>query len=358
MLRTALASVMLTGCLVAGPALAAGQKIAVVVPQDGPFTLIGKQVLDGATFAAAGHDTEIVPVAESCEAGGDANLATSIISAGATAAIGFLCTESLEATLPALGEAGIPAITLSVRSDILMEDALKKGWPLFRLAPSARAEAEKIAEVITERWKSVSFALIDDGTIHGRELVEAVRLKLEAIGMKPVFTDTYRPAQEQQISLVRRLSKTGATHVLVGGDRNDVSVMARDAAAERIGLTIMGGDALDAANQPVPLADGVLAVTLPPYEASGEGRTVADEMLKAGLVAEGYVLPAHAAVSVIEKAGEAGEPLKDALLKGPFRTVLGAISFNATHELSQNPYQLLEWRGNGFVPAPPRTETE
>ena len=38
-----------------------------------------------------------------------------------------------------LAEANVPAVTLSVRSGILMEDALKKGWPLFRLALSCSA---------------------------------------------------------------------------------------------------------------------------------------------------------------------------------------------------------------------------
>ncbi|HWT57862.1 MAG TPA: ABC transporter substrate-binding protein, partial [Rhizobium sp.] len=33
-----------------------------------------------------------------------------------------------------------------------------------------------------------------------------------------------------------------------------------------------------------------------------------------------------------------------------FQTPVGAIAFTAAHELAQNPYRLLEWRGNGFFP--------
>jgi hypothetical protein len=71
-----------------------------------------------------------------------------------------------------------------------------------------------------------------------------------------------RPGQEQQLALVRRLQKAGATHVFIGGDRNDVAIIARDAAAEKIPLTILAGDAMQAADEPVPLRNGVLAVAL------------------------------------------------------------------------------------------------
>src|SRR5690606_29111821 len=109
------------------------------------------------------------------------------------AAIGFLCADSLDGGLPALAEAKVPAITLSVRSTILMEDALKKGWPLFRLAPSTTAEREMIVKAIFERWKDKPFALLDDGTIMSREMIDNVRQALEQKGMKPAFIDNFRP---------------------------------------------------------------------------------------------------------------------------------------------------------------------
>src|SRR3546814_9913701 len=113
-----------------------------------------------------------------------------------------------------------------------MEVALRNGWPLFRMAPADGDEAEKLAGIILEKWKAEPIALVEDGTIYGRELASAVRQSIEAGGITPVFVDTYRPGQEQQVALVRRLRKAGATHVLVGGDRNDVAIRSEEHTSE------------------------------------------------------------------------------------------------------------------------------
>ncbi|WP_331374404.1 branched-chain amino acid ABC transporter substrate-binding protein [Sinorhizobium chiapasense] len=353
MFRLIVKSIFVAGLISASPALAAGLKVAVVAPADGPFAALGKQMADGAAFQAEDRGSQIIPIAESCDPAGGEALTKALLASGAEAAIGFLCTESLEAALPALAEARIPAITLSVRSDILMEDALKKKWPFFRLAPSGKAEAAAITDVIVANWKGKPLALIDDGTIHSRELVESVRNGLAEIGVTPVFTDTYRPAQEQQVGLVRRLAKSGATHIFTGGDRYDTAVIARDAKAERVPITLLGGDVLNAADLEVPLEDGVLAVTVPEASRSSEAEAVAKAMRASGIEPEGYVLPAFAAMSLLEQAKDQaakdGSALRDALLKGPYATILGPIKLNASHERTDTPYRLMEWQDGRFV---------
>jgi branched-chain amino acid transport system substrate-binding protein len=334
-------------------ALAAGPKIAVVAPQDGNLAILGQQVVDGARIAADSR-AEIVVIPESCEEGSGTAIANDIVSAGAIAAIGFLCTDSLEPGLDVLAKGKIPAITLSVRASIVMEDALKKGWPLFRLAPSPTAERDKIVEAIFANWKSKPFALLDDGTITSRETSETVREALEVKGMKATFIDNFRPAQEVQTQLLRRLAKAGVTNVFAAADRGDMSVMARDARAAKLPLTFMGGDSLSGNDQGVPLEKGVLGVTLPDYTTLPAAKPVVALTATDGKSAEGYVLPAHAAVAIVLDAEEiatgSGSPLPDALVDTPFDTVLGKIQFTKTHELSVNPFVLLEWNGEAFVP--------
>ncbi|MFB2553241.1 ABC transporter substrate-binding protein [Ensifer soli] len=345
----------------AGSASAAGLKIAVVAPTSGPYAALGAQVLAGAGFQAGERGSEIVSIAETCEPSDGAALAKAVIDSGAEAAIGFLCTESLEAVLPALAGKPVPVVTLGVRSGILMEDARKKGWPFFRLAPDSTAEARKAAEIILNRWSGEPVAFVEDGTIYGRELVDSVRTSLAESGLTPIFSDTYRPAQEQQVALVRRLQKSGATHVFIGGDRQDAAIIARDAASEGIGLTLLGGEALLAADQPVRLRDGVQAIALPEAATLPAARDTAAAMTQAGLVPDGYVLPAFAAVTLLEQAKDRAEAaeiaLDAALVDHPYPTAIGEIRFTAGHELADNPYRLLEWRNGRFVP-PEAGETE
>ncbi|WP_313612301.1 branched-chain amino acid ABC transporter substrate-binding protein [Rhizobium sp.] len=345
---------IIAGFAFAGSASAAS--IGIVAPQNGPYELLGRQVRQGAKAAAAKLGLDIVEIHESCEDGSGGAIADGLVAAKVSAAIGFLCTETLQGVLPPLKAAAIPAITLSSRAPILMEDALRYGWPLFRLAPSDRAESDRAAEIILRDWKGHSIGLVDDGTIFSRDLVDRIRSTLEQSGLKPTFADTIRPGQEQQVALVRRLARTGITHVFIGAERNDVAIIARDAASENIPLTIMGGDAMNAANNPVALAQNVLAITRPAYDTLPSAQAVAGELRAANIEPEGYTLPAYAATELTAALAEAaqsqGKPAPEILAGGtPFKTIIGDIVFNPSHEVSENPYRLQRWNGQRFEPA-------
>ncbi|MBO9108985.1 ABC transporter substrate-binding protein [Agrobacterium sp. S2/73] len=345
---------IIAGFAFAGSACAAS--IGIVAPQNGPYELLGQQVRQGAKAAAAKLGLDVVEIHESCEDGSGGAIADGLVAAKVSAAIGFLCTETLQGVLPPLKSAAIPAITLSSRAPILMEDALKYSWPLFRLAPSDKAESDRASEIILRDWKGHSIGLVDDGTIFSRDLVDRIRSALEENGLKPTLTDTLRPAQEQQVALVRRLGRTGITHVFIGAERNDVAIVARDAGSENIPLTIMSGDAMNAANNPVPLAANVLAVTRPAYDTLPSAQAVAGELRAANIEPEGYVLPSYAAAELTAALAEAaqsqGKPAPEILANGTiFKTVLGDIAFNPSHELADNPYRLQRWNSQRFEQA-------
>lgn len=330
--------------------------IGVVAPQQGPYAALGAQILAGAR-AAAGDADQIVAVTETCEQGNGTDVADRLMAANVEVAIGFLCVETAAEALPRLKIDNIPALSVSIRSKILMEDALRYQWPFFRLAPVDGMEAKKLADVILSRWQNRPIALVDDGTIYGRELLSAVRQQIEAGGIKPVFTDTFRPGQEQQLALVRRLVAAGASHVLVGGDRADVAVMARDSAREGASLTFVGGDVMRAADRPVPLQDGTLAVALPPYAELAASAEVTTRLRSQGIEPEGYTLPAYAAVQTAKAAlAKAPQPLTEVLRDLTVETVIGTVRFGQDHELAENPFRLQEWRAGAFHVVEPETE--
>jgi branched-chain amino acid transport system substrate-binding protein len=171
--------------------------------------------------------------------------------------------------------------------------------------------------------------------------------------MSAAFIDNFRPAQEVQTQLIRRLRKANVTHVFAASDRNDMSILARDAKAARIKLTFLGGDALKGMNQPVPLETGVYAITLPEPAGLPSAQVAVELMQKEKKVPEGYVLPTFSAIEALLEAEEiasgSGAPLADALVDTPYATALGEIHFGKDHELSGNPYRLLVWDGAAFV---------
>lgn len=344
---------LLCSALASAGAARAETVIGVAAPLSGPTALLGRQVLAGAQAAAArGNAIRIVSADDQCSAEGGAEAARALVAASARSVVGFLCTEAIEAALPIFKEAGVAVITVGVRTDSLSDRRDRTGWPFVRLAPRADAERGAAGRLIPRLWREVSFAIVDDGTIYGRELAESVRAGAEEQGLRPVFVDTFRPQMENQAALVGRLRRAGATHVFVGGDRQDIAVMARDA-AEGEPLLFAGGEALRAEPGPVALPAGVLMVGLPDPADKAEPALLS-ALGETGLLPEGYFLPSFAAVEVAAQASGAPllSPPDAAFLSKSFITAIGTITFNEKGDLRDNPFRLFRFNGTRFVPVP------
>jgi len=343
---------VLGGLLLAGIACAEPLRLGISAPLSGPSAILGTQMRSGAEAAAEDGSVALEIGDDACTAEGGARVARQFVEARVRIATGFLCGESIEAAMPILKEAGIPVITIGVRTDSLTDRREKTGWPVFRLGPRADGEHEATARLLTKLWREALFAIVDDGTIYGRELAESFRNAAEQDGLKPVFNDTFRPQLDNQIGLVGRLRKAGATHVFVGGDRDDIAIMARD--AHKIGADIVfaGGEALRAAAGPVPLAAGTLKIALPEWQEVASPAVVSEFKAK-GIVPEGYVLPAYAAVEVARRAfadaGPSGD-LNKTLTEHDFQTAIGPVRFDDKGDLSENPYRVFRYDGTRFTP--------
>jgi branched-chain amino acid transport system substrate-binding protein len=335
-----------------GPAGAQALAIGVAAPLSGPTAPLGRQVEAGATIAAGRLGIEARVVDDACSAEGGAAAARQFAAAKVAAVVGFLCTEAIEAALPLLKDAGIPVITVGVRTESLTDRRQKTGWPVFRLAARGDDERNAAAAILTRLWREQPFAIVDDGTIYGRELAETVRNAAEQAALKPVFIDTYRPDMDNQIGLAGRLKKAGAARVFVGGDGDDVAILGRDAAKLDAGIAIAGGEALRAAPSDVPYADGTLMIAEPEWAEVADGDALA-AFGAASVIPEGYALPAYAAMQIVKAAAQAGgRPLSEVLGAQDFATAIGSIRFDAKGDLTQNPYRAFRFEGGTFVPLP------
>lgn len=327
-------------------------RIGVAAPIGGASELLGLQVKAGAQAAASQEGVALDIVDDECSAQGGAKAAGYFAENKVNIVIGFLCGEAIEAAMPILKEAGLPAITIGVRTDSLTDHREKTGWPVVRLAPRADAERDAAAHLLTRLWSKELFAVIDDGTIYGRELAESFRSAAEQAGLKPVFTDNFRPQLENQIGLVGRLQKAAATHVFVGGDRDDIAIMARDARQIGADMVFAGGEALRAAQGEVKLAEGTLMIALPEWS-DDAGRQIAQKLAEEEIAAEGYVLPAYAAVQISRAAftasAKSGAPLLQSLEGQSFQTAIGPVKFDEKGDLSDNPYRLFRFENGQFV---------
>jgi branched-chain amino acid transport system substrate-binding protein len=339
------AHLLLFASLVAAvPAMAEG-RIGLSVPLDETAPVLAAQMQAGARDAAATLGAELLVEDDACTAEGGARAARVFVEAGVDAVVGYLCTAAIEAALPILTEADIPVMATGIRTDSLTDRRERTGWQVFRLGPRADGERDAAARYVVDNWREVPFAIVDDGTIYGRELAEAVRGAAEQSGLAPVFVDTFRPQLDNQIGLVGRLRRSGATHVFAGGDREDIAIMARDAAGLDYPLEIVGGEALRAAPGEVPLADGIgmVAATLWTEE-DQPGAEIPVERL-------GYFAPTKAAVEIAVDAIVNGENanLAETIATGRFETAIGIVTFDARGDMDGDLYRIYRSRDGNFI---------
>jgi branched-chain amino acid transport system substrate-binding protein len=327
--------------------------VGVAAPLSGPSALLGRQVEAGTGLAAEANGIELKTMDDACTADGGAAAAREFAAAKVNIVVGFLCTEAIEAAMPILKDANIPVITVGVRTESLTDRRAKTGWPVYRLGPRGDDERNAVASSLARLWQNELFAIIDDGTIYGREIAETLRAAAEQAALKPVFVDTFRPQLDNQIGMIGRLKKAGATHVFAGGDGEDIAIMGRDAAQLSAGIVFAGGENLRTPGGDVPYATGTLMIASPEWADVADPK-VLESFSARKIVPDGYTLPAYAAVEIAKAASSlaetSGKPLTEALTAQDFTTAIGPVRFDAKGDLSQSPYRVFRFDGTRFTP--------
>ena len=330
--------------------------IGVAAPLSDAQEILGRQVVAGAKagLAASTGTAELIEADTSCSAKGGETAARTFVDKKATIVVGFLCVEAIEAALPILKEAKIPTIDVGVRANRLTDDKPRTGFLLHRLAPRSDGEGSAVTRYIVARWADQPFGLIEDGSISARGLVDQVRRRLADQGLKPQVVDNFRPAEEKQFGLARRLQRTGVTRFFIAGDRPDVAIIARDATETGLDLTILGAEELfDEASVDAPLPAGVIAIgpktRFPELRPQGE-----DAVEDPGyLPPQGYFGPAYAAAQIaldaVKESRANNQPIDTLFATKTFDTGVGPIRFDGKGDSDLDLFRVFEWRGDEFV---------
>lgn len=350
---TALTSIILT--LLASSVLAQAEdmRIGLAAALSGTFAPLGNQLAEGARVAAAAKGAELIISDDRCDAEGGKEAAERFVKENVRVATGFLCPEALEAALPILAAGNIPIVASGVSEPTLTERRASAPMAVFRLATGLDKETQATGSFLGSLWRAQAFAIIDDGTIEGRERAARVLASLKEQQLQPVFTDTYRPGLDNQNALVARLRRAGATHVYVGGERDDIAAIGTSAAALNYPLTIAGGSLLEATSGAQPLSQGTLMIApLRPQDLS-TAKPAVDALRQAGKLADAYAVIGYASIEiaadVIASADEQKQPVIDTLRNGSFETVLGTIKFDGNGIRTDNPNRLQRFDGKRFV---------
>lgn len=330
-------------------------RVGVVAPTEGSLAILGNQIRSGfdiftQQYGADNVRFEVVEESETCDADGGEDAAFAMEEADVDVVVGFLCVESLVTALPILKQSNIPVINLNIQSDIVREEAARLGQPLFSLAPRASDQAKYASQYIIQNWGDKSVALIEDGTISNRELVDSIRIQLDDGGFQPIVLDNFRPGQDKQFSLVRRLAQADISHVFAGASRSDVAIIARDASSIDVEFTLAGGDVLRAADDGLELPEGAISILA---DINMEGLDAEAARLafdNAEVFPDRFPLLSYAIAQIIDQIGENEElPPTEALIGITYETVIGPITFDKFGERQESVFKAMIWQDGHFV---------
>lgn len=339
-------------------------KIGIVAPFSGSYALLADQIKLGAE-AAKQHNqypVELIYIPEYCNGAQDAKEAQKISQQQIRIVIGYLCSESLQGAAPVLARDNIAILSLGSRQPTLKELQDRQNFGIFRLQPDRSMAAKTLADQLAPQWQTTPFAVIEDGTVQGRDFARQVLSAFKARGLEPAFTDTYRPGQTSQSALISRLKRAGIQHILLGGDGVDAAIIARSAKAAQLPLTIAGGEALKQADPQNPLPEGLLMSAV----ASSGSHSVAESAEQAitglarrnnstqDMATDGYALPAYSALQIASQAlsdqSNPPKPLTGILRSTRFNTASGIVSFTPAGLRKENTYRLFRFNGQAFEP--------
>ncbi|MEL6920767.1 MAG: ABC transporter substrate-binding protein [Pseudomonadota bacterium] len=237
----------------------ANDQIVIAAPFSGDFAPIGERFR--AIANEVGANAPLTFVDTKCDPEVAPDISLEILSASPAHVVGLPCIDVFDALLPVLTGSQIAVTPVGLQAkDVTSHDAVR----VQRAAPTARQIANALAVFVADTWRDEPIAIIDDGTLSGRQFASTVQTQLTQLTITPIFRDTYRPLLENQSSLIRRLERAGATKVILGGDAFDAAIMAADANRLDVDLTFAGGQTLLATASDGTLANGTIVAAAVP----------------------------------------------------------------------------------------------
>ncbi len=333
------------------------ETIAISIPKSGDFAEIGNQFELGANLAMEkfGKGHVLFVADDGCDPD-LANLAAEDIKSVQPAIVtGMICNTSALSLANKLQEDKTPLLIAGARSIRLIKDRDREEWNIWRMTPGDDDPAITIANYISSNLKDTAFALVDDGTIYGRSLTDAIRLRLDDSGMKPQFADTFRAAQSTQSGMLRRLQRSGVDIAFVAAaTTEDLFTVAKDHQFLKIKNKLVLTEQL--ASLPFledvdKIGEGIMVVMQQPYESSQASRELTELLTEREIQPTKAIYEGYAAVEVaLSVMGEDYQATTNNLATKRHESVIGSVQFDNQGRNIHNPYKIFIWRNGSLVP--------
>jgi branched-chain amino acid transport system substrate-binding protein len=355
-----------------GLVLATGSARAEIVigtagPMSGPFAIFGAQMMAGAEQAiadinAAGGvlgETLVLEVADDkCDRKQAESVANQMVGRGVALMVGHLCSGASIVAASVYADAGIVQISPGARDAKFTDD--RAGAGVFRIVGREDQQGRVAGRYLAEKFADRRIAIVHDGSPYGQALADAARFAMNEAGKAETFSEGYPANERDPSALLARISAEAIDVLYYGGYHAEAGLIVRRLHDAGLGTILVSGDAL-MTEEFLAIAgeagNGAL-MTYPPDPARNDAASPVVEKLAAkGILAEGYILPAYAAVEAWAAAVNAAgtrdfAPVAQALAEDSFPTVLGTVAFDDKGDLTLPAYVIYEWRNGKYDYAP------
>jgi branched-chain amino acid transport system substrate-binding protein len=365
MFRRTLVAAAGAAALVASSGLAQAQiRIATVGPMTGQYAAFGEQMRAGAEQAVAdinaaggvlGQQLVLELGDDACDPRQAVSVANQLTGRGVRFVAGHFCSGSSIPASKVYLEEGVLQISPASTNPRFTDEG---GWNTFRVCGRDDQQGMVAGTFIARNFPGKKVAILHDNSAYGKGLADETKKAMNAAGMQETLYLAYVAGERDYSAIVSRLQQAGIDVVYFGGYHTEAGLIVRQMRERGLRAVAIGGDAL-VTNEYWQITGAAGEGTLMTFSSDPRRRPAAAEVVAKfrakNIDPEGYVLYTYAAIQIwAEAAKKAGttDPRKIAeVLKsqGPWRSVLGEISFDRKGDVTVPDYVFYVWRGGSYA---------
>jgi branched-chain amino acid transport system substrate-binding protein len=365
MFRRTLVAAAGAAALVAASGLAQAQiRIATVGPMTGQYAAFGEQMRAGAEQAVAdinaaggvlGQQLVLELGDDACDPRQAVSVANQLTGRGVRFVAGHFCSGSSIPASKVYLEEGVLQISPASTNPRFTDEG---GWNTFRVCGRDDQQGMVAGTFIARNFPGKKVAILHDNSAYGKGLADETKKAMNAAGMQETLYLAYVAGERDYSAIVSRLQQAGIDVVYFGGYHTEAGLIVRQMRERGLRAVAIGGDAL-VTNEYWQITGAAGEGTLMTFSSDPRRRPAAAEVVAKfrakNIDPEGYVLYTYAAIQIwAEAAKKAGttDPRKIAeVLKsqGPWRSVLGEISFDRKGDVTVPDYVFYVWRGGSYA---------
>lgn len=339
-------------------------KIGVAGPLTGSNAAFGTQLKTGFDLAVSdinahggvlGQKIQAIAVDDACDPKQAVSAANTLVSDGVVMVDGHFCSASSIPASKVYSDNGILEISPASTNPTYTDD----GSPFtFRTCGRDDQQGKVAAMYIAKHFKGAKVAVLDDNSTYGKGIADQVRMNLGKLGVPITYSTSYTAGDKDYSALISRMKQAGITLVYIGGYYADSGLIMRGGAAQGFTPQYFSEDAaVTSALWQVagPAAEGMLMTFPPPAEKEPSAAKAVAELTALKEDPTGYVLYSYATVQVWAEAAKKAHSTsalavaKELKSGGPWKSVLGPISFDAKGDVVNAAYAIYKWHDGNYA---------